>query len=181
VPAVSDEAAADGGLTTHTLRIELHDEPGELAAALEPIAERGGNLLSVFHERGSLTPAGRIPVEVDLECPASRFDAIVEALRDGGVTVVAADEEYYGEALRVVLTGHLVDTDLSETLQALEDSEVVSVEEFSLVAAEGTHAKSSALVRLGARAGGREAALDRVREVAAANDLLVVEPLEVAE
>ncbi|MFD1525915.1 amino acid-binding protein, partial [Halolamina salina] len=46
------------GVTTHTLRLELDDEPGELAAALEPIAEHGGNLLSVFHERGSRTPGG---------------------------------------------------------------------------------------------------------------------------
>lgn len=175
------EPTADGGITTHTLRIELDDEPGELAAALEPIAEQGANLLSVFHERGNQTPSGRIPIEIDLECPAGRFDAIVDALREGGVTVVAADEEYYGEALSVLLTGHVVDTNLSETLRAIEAGEIVTINEMELSASGGTGGESSALFRLGARSGEREAALERMREVADANDLTVVEPLEVAE
>ncbi|MEF8859375.1 MAG: amino acid-binding protein [Halolamina sp.] len=177
----SADPTADGGTTTHTLRLELDDEPGELAAALDPIAEHGGNLLSVFHERGNLTPGGRVPIEVDLECPAGRFDAIVDTLRERDVTVVAADEEYYGEALSVILTGHVVDTNLSETLRAIEEGTVVSIKEMQLSAAGGTKGQSSALFRLGARTGQREAALDRIREVADENGLDVVEPLEVAE
>lgn len=175
------EPAADGGITTHTLRLELDDEPGELAAALDPIAEHGGNLLSVFHERGNLTPGGRIPIEIDLECPAGRFDAIIEELRERDVTVVAADEEYYGEALNVILTGHVVDTNLSETLRAIEAGDIVTIKEMQLSAAGGTESESSALFRLGARTGQREEALERMREVAAENGLGVVEPLEVAE
>lgn len=169
------------GVTTHTLRLELVDEPGELAAALDPIAENGGNLLSVFHERGSRTPGGRIPVEVAVDCPAGKFDDVVEGLREQGVTVVAADEEYYGEAFRVLLTGHLVDTDLSGTLREIESASTVSVEELSLTAPDGVEAISSAYLRLGARSGERGAALDRVREIADRKELTVVEPLEVGE
>jgi ACT domain-containing protein len=179
--AENADKAADGGRTTHTLRIELDDEPGELAAALDPLAEHGANLLSVFHERGNLTPGGRIPVEVDLECPAGRFDETVEALREQGITVVAADQEYYGEALSVVLAGHLVDTNLSETLRRIEAGDVVTIKEMELSAADGTGGESSVLFRLGARPGERAAALERIREVAEANDLTLVEPLEVAE
>lgn len=166
------------GVRTHTLRLELADEPGELAAALEPIAEGGGNLLSVFHERGSRTPGGRIPVEVALDCPTERFDEIVAALRDRGVTVVAADEEFYGEAIRVLLTGHLVDTDLSETLREIEDASTVVVEELSLSAPDGIESVSSAYLRLGTRSGERERALERVRAIADRKGLTVVEPLE---
>jgi ACT domain-containing protein len=169
------------GVTTHTLRLELVDEPGELAAALDPIAENGGNLLSVFHERGSRTPGGRIPVEVAVDCPAGKFDDIVDGLRDRGVTVVAADEEFYGEAFRVLLTGHLVDTDLSGTLREIENESSVSVEELSLTAPDGVEAISSAYLRLGARSGERGAALDRVRDIADEKGLTVVEPLEVGE
>lgn len=169
------------GVTTHTLRLELVDEPGELAAALDPIAENGGNLLSVFHERGNRTPGGQIPVEVALDCPPERFDDVIEGLRDRGVTVVAADEEYYGEAFRVLLTGHLVDTDLSGTLREIESESTVSVEELSLTAPDGVEAISSAYLRLGARSGERAAALERVRAIAEQKDLTVVEPLEVGE
>ena len=58
---------AAGEVRAHTVRLELVDEPGELLRALEPVAENGGNLLSIFHERGNVTPRGHIPVEVDLE------------------------------------------------------------------------------------------------------------------
>lgn len=52
--AVSE--STDGAVSAYTVRLELVDEPGELLRALEPIADNGGNLLSIFHERGSLTP-----------------------------------------------------------------------------------------------------------------------------
>jgi len=105
--------------------------------ALEPIANNGGNLLSIFHERGSLTPRGHIPVEVDLECAPHRFEQIVAALRDAGVAVIAADAERYGEAITVLLVGDLVDTDLSDTLSRLEACSSASVADLSLTDEEG--------------------------------------------
>lgn len=169
------------GVTTHTLRLELVDEPGELAAALDPIAENGGNLLSVFHERGSRTPGGRIPVEVAIDCQAGRFSDVVEGLRKQDVTVVAVDEEYYGEAFRMLLTGHLVDTGLSGTLREIESDSTVSVEELSLSAPDGVDGISSAYMRLGARAGERGAAIETVRRIADRKGLTVVEPVEAHE
>ena len=82
------ETETDGGERpqAHTVRLELADEPGQLLAALRPIADNGGNLLSIFHERGNITPRGRIPVEVDLECPPDRFESIVSALRGDAST-----------------------------------------------------------------------------------------------
>jgi len=161
----------------HTLRLELVDEPGELLRALAPIAENGGNLLSIFHERGSLTPRGHIPVEVDLECAPERFDQIIDALRDAGVTVIAADAERYGEAVTVLLVGDLVETDLSDTLRELEACSSASVADFSLTADAGTDGVSSARLRLAIESGSAEHALANVREVAAEKDLSVVEPL----
>ncbi|MFC3478154.1 amino acid-binding protein [Halobacterium litoreum] len=161
----------------HTLRLELVDEPGELLRALAPIAENGGNLLSIFHERGSLTPRGHIPVEVDLECAPERFDQIIDALRDAGVTVIAADAERYGEAVTVLLVGDLVETDLSDTLRELETCSSASVADFSLTADAGTDGVSSARLRLAIESGSVERALATVRDVAAEKDLSVVEPL----
>ena len=110
---------AAGEVRAHTVRLELVDEPGELLRALEPVAENGGNLLSIFHERGNVTPRGHIPVEVDLEATPERFDAIVDALREAGINVIQAGSQRYGETLTVVLSGHIVNTDLS--LSATED------------------------------------------------------------
>jgi ACT domain-containing protein len=169
----------DGGERpqAHTVRLELVDEPGQLLAALKPIAENGGNLLSIFHERGNITPRGRIPVEVDLECPPDRFEGIVAALRQEGINVIQAGTEQYGEELSILLVGHLVDTDLSDTLHRIEESTDASLSDLSLSAPEGTDQPSSARLRVATRPGRTEEALATVREVAAEKDLHVIEPL----
>lgn len=162
---------------SYTVRLELVDEPGELLRTLEPIAENGGNLLSIFHERGNLTPRGRIPVEVDLEATPERFDAIVTALRDAGVNVVQAGAERYSEEVVVVLTGHLVDTDLSDTLSRVQECGQASVADISLSAPEGTESVSSARLRLVAETGGVDDALAAIHAVAEDKDFRVIAPL----
>ncbi|MFW6017331.1 MAG: amino acid-binding protein [Halapricum sp.] len=162
----------------YTVRLELVDEPGELLRALQPIADNGGNLLSIFHERGNVTPRGHIPVEVDLEATPERFETIVEALRDAGVNVVQAGQERYSEQLTVVLVGHLVDTDLSDTLSQLR-AENGAVSDLSLSAPEGTDGESSARLRLKTDRGAVEETLAAVRRVAEEKDLRVIEPLAV--
>lgn len=166
----------EGAVSAYTVRLELIDEPGELLRALEPIAANGGNLLSIFHERGSLTPRGHIPVEVDLEATPERFETIVSALREAGVNVIQAGAERYGEELSVVLVGDLVETDLSDTLSRLECASA-SVADVALSAPEGTGDAASARVRLATQTGEAEQVLRSVREIAAEKDFLLVEPL----
>ena len=166
----------EGAVSAYTVRLELVDEPGELLRALEPIADNGGNLLSIFHERGSLTPRGHIPVEVDLEATPERFETIVSALREAGVNVIQAGAERYGEELSVVLVGDLVETDLSDTLSRLECASA-SVADVALSAPDGTDEPSSARLRLATRAGERDHTLRVVREIADEKELVVIEPL----
>ncbi len=161
----------------YTIRLELVDEPGELLRALHPIADNGGNLLSIFHERGNLTPRGHIPVEVDLEATPERFETIVDALQAEEFDVIQAGADRYGEALTVVLSGHLVNTDLSNTLSRIQESADATVTDLSLSAPEGTDDVSSARIRLATEEGAVDAALAAVREIAAEKDLCVVEPL----
>ncbi|MFD1570683.1 amino acid-binding protein [Halorubrum laminariae] len=180
--AEGDAPEADGGHaattpSTHTVRLELSDEPGQLLAALYPIADNGGNLLSIYHERGNKTPRGRIPVEVDFEATQERFDGIVDALRSEGVNVMQAGTERYAEEVTLLLFGHLIDTDLSDTLSQIEACESASVADVSLAAPQGTEESSSARLRVEARAGETETALAAVRDVAEGKELRLVEPL----
>jgi ACT domain-containing protein len=171
-------AMTDGGAGTqsYTVRLELADEPGELLRALEPIAAHGGNLLSVVHERGDRTPRGRIPVELDLECPPESFEELVAALRSN-VEVARAGPETYDERLRVLLVGHLVDTDLSDTLATVEESPGASVVDVAVAAPEGTDGESSARVELAVASGAAGEALATLRAVADRKSLRLVEPL----
>ena len=166
-----------GGARAHTVRLELVDEPGELLRALEPIAEQGGNLLSIFHERGSVTPRGRIPVEIDLECPPSRLEQITTALRDNGINVIRAGTETYGEEVSVLLSGPRLEADLSDTIRRIETETPGSVIDLSLSGATDSEQVSSGRFRLAIESGQATETLDAVREVATKMDLRFVEPL----
>jgi ACT domain-containing protein len=161
----------------YTVRLELVDEPGALLDALEPIADNGGNLLSIFHERGNLTPRGHIPVEVDLEATPERFEGIVEALREAGINVIQAGAERYSEAMTVVLSGHLINTDLSDTVSRIQQATNATVTDLSLSAPEGTEDASSARIRLATEQDAAQGVLNTVREVANEKELRVIEPL----
>ena len=164
-------------IRAYTLRLELVDEPGELLRALRPVADNGGNLLSIFHERGNVTPRGHIPVEVDVEATPDRFERIIDGLRDAGIDVIQAGTEQYSEALTVVLSGHVVDTDLSDTLSRIRESPKATVTDVAVTAPEGTADVSSARLGISAEAGAAEAVLERLRTIAAEKDLTLVEPL----
>jgi len=161
----------------YTVRLELVDEPGELLRALHPIADNGGNLLSIFHERGNLTPRGHIPVEVDLEASPERFDEIVDALREAGINVIQAGTQHYSESLTIIVSGHIVDTDLSDTLSRIQQSTDATVTDLSLSAPEGTEDVSSARLRLATEAGETDSTLAALRDIAREKDLRLVEPL----
>jgi len=176
--AVDDEPTeTDGGVRSYTVRLELVDEPGELLGALGPIADHGGNLLSIHHERGSVTPRGHIPVEIDLESPPDRFETIVDALRGAGVNVMQAGEGRYGEQLSVVLVGELVETDLSGTLAAIEADADATVVDLSLAAPDGIDETASARLRLDVASERREGAIAAIRAIADDRGLVLVEPL----
>lgn len=168
---------SEASTRAYTVRLELVDEPGELLNALEPIAENGGNLLSIFHERGNVTPRGRVPVEVDLEATEAQFETIVDALREAGVNVIQAGTDRYSEELTVVLVGDLVETDLSDTLRRFQECGGVSVADLSLSAPAGTEGSSSARLRLVAIEDRTEKALSTVRSVAEEKEMRVIEPL----
>lgn len=161
----------------YTLRLELVDEPGELLRTLRPIAENGGNLLSIFHERGNVTPRGHIPVEVDVEATPDQFEKIVDALRDAGTNVIQAGTERYSEELTIILSGHLINTDLSDTLSQIQVTRNATVTDISLSVPEGSTQTSSARFRIAVEAGSMEDILSTIRDIADEKDLRVIEPL----
>ena len=162
---------------THTIRLELVDEPGELLRALEPISGNGGNLLSIFHERGNITPRGHIPVEIDVEAPPGQFSEIVSGLQDAGINVVQAGMERYSESITVIISGHVVDTNISDMLKRIREETNTSITAFSLSAPEGYRDISSARLRVSTASGEVENTLRVIRQIADENQFKLIEPL----
>ncbi|MFT4923640.1 MAG: ACT domain-containing protein [Haloarculaceae archaeon] len=93
------------------------------------------------------------------------------------MNVIQAGTERYGEELTVVLIGHIVETDLSNTLERIEQSSGASVRDLSLSTPEDRDGESSARVRVAAQRGETAEILATVRTVASEKDLQVIEPL----
>lgn len=168
--------------TAYTIRLELEDQPGSLHHALGPIAEHGGNLRSIHHERGNRTPRGNVPVEIDLACSPEGFDALVADLRAAGVTVIQAGPDRYDERVSVVLTGDGVGVDLAGALSAIDATPHASVVSYAVSTPEGIETTveqddASARLTLATERDRRADALAAVGELAAEHGLDVIAPL----
>ncbi len=132
-----------------SMDIELEDIPGQLVRALEPVSDFGGNILSVLHQRDKKTPSGRIPVQLVVEIEEKRLDKLVDWLKGNGMNVVRIGKERLKESMVVLLIGHIVHSDIRETIDSIDSTGFAEVVKLSL-SMPGVDKKSSASVTLSA-------------------------------
>jgi ACT domain-containing protein len=132
-----------------SMDIELEDIPGQLVHALKPVSDFGGNILSVLHQRDKKTPSGRIPVQLVVEIEEKRLDKLVDGLKGKGMNVVRIGKERLKESMVVLLIGHIVHSDIRETIDSIDSTGFAEVIKLSL-SMPGVNKKSSASVTLSA-------------------------------
>ncbi len=132
-----------------SMDMELQDIPGQLVRALTPVSDLGGNILSVVHQRDKKTPAGRIPVRLVVEMDERRLDKLLALLVERGVNVVRTGEERLKESMVVLLIGHIVHSDLRETIDSIDRTGFAEVVALSL-SMPGVNEESSASVTISA-------------------------------
>ncbi|MFL2520765.1 MAG: amino acid-binding protein [Halobacteriales archaeon] len=159
------------GPRAYVVRLELADRPGELLRVLEPIASSGGNLLSIFHERGDITPRGKIPVEIDLECSQEQFESILSSYLDLDIQVTQSGEELYRGELVVLLIGDAIANDLSSVVASIDASGSVAVIESSVNRSIESPAEASSILRLAIKEGDQLQAVDSVKSIVSKYDL----------
>jgi ACT domain-containing protein len=160
-----------------SMDIELKDIPGQLVLALKPVSEFGGNILSVLHQRDKKTPAGRIPVELVIELEERRLKGLVKKLTERGVNVVRTGKERLRESMVVLLIGHIVHSDLRETIDSIDRTGFAEVVGLSL-SMPGVDEESSASVTLTA-IGKKELneALNILQRTAKKKGIMVISPI----
>jgi len=131
------------------MSIELKDIPGQLVLALQPISDFGGNIRSVVHHRDKKTPSGRIPLQLVLEIEDRNLSVLVDRLKERGVNVVRIGEERLMDSMVVLLIGHIVHSDIRETIDSIDSTGFAEVVELSL-SMPGVDLKSSASVTISA-------------------------------
>ena len=160
-----------------SMDIELQDIPGQLVLALKPVSDFGGNILSVLHQRDKKTPAGRIPVELVIELEESRLGGLVERLEARGVNVVRTGKERLKESMVVLLIGHIVHSDIRETIDSIDSTGFAEVVGLSL-SMPSVDKESSASVTLSA-IGKKELkeALNILERTANGKGIMVIAPI----
>jgi ACT domain-containing protein len=160
-----------------SMTLELKDIPGQLVLALSPISEFQGNIMSVVHQHDEKTPRGTIPVQVTFEIEDRVLGKLIERLEKSGVGVARVGEKRLRSTVSVVLIGHIVHSDMGDTIDKIDSTGFAEVVDMSL-SMPAIEKTSSAYLVINA-VGEKEltSALDILREVSNKKDLLLIEPI----
>jgi ACT domain-containing protein len=158
--------------------LELQDIPGQLLLALQPLRDSKANIISVVHHRDRKTPRGMIPVRFVVDLDRTKIDTVKAQLKESGISVVRAGEDRFIEAVSVVLVGHVLDSDLGDTINRIDSTGFAEVMDLSL-SMTGVDEPSSAFLKIQATGKAEiQKALSVLREVGSEKKLLVIEPIE---
>ena len=161
-----------------SMDLELQDIPGQLLLALQPLRDSKANIISVVHHRDRKTPRGMIPVRFVVDLDRTKIDTVKAQLKESGISVVRAGEDRFIEAVSVVLVGHVLDSDLGDTINRIDSTGYAEVMDLSL-SMTGVDEPSSAFLKIQATGKAEiQKALSILREVGSEKKLLVIEPIE---
>ncbi|MDD1742760.1 MAG: amino acid-binding protein [Methanotrichaceae archaeon] len=162
-----------------SMDLELQDVPGQLLLALQPLRDNKANIITVVHHRDRKTPRGLIPVRLVVEMDRSKLDSVKAHLQNSGITLVRAGEERFMEAVSIILVGHILDSDLGDTINRIDSTGFAEVMDLE-VTMPGLDEPSSAYLKIKATGKAEiQKAISILRQVGKQKELLVIEPIEV--
>jgi ACT domain-containing protein len=160
------------------MKLEMNDSPGQLVAALKPISDVGGNIIAVIHQREPDLTKKTLNVQIVLELPDGRRERLVELLQEQGVHIQRIGEERLLYKRTVILIGHLVHTNLSDTVDQIDATGFAEVSELSMSMPAVNERSSSRITIKAVSKVDMESALAILRRVCVQKSLLLIEPLE---
>ncbi|MGZ4902409.1 MAG: amino acid-binding protein [Halobacteriota archaeon] len=158
--------------------LELQDTPGQLIHVLAPISELGGNIMSIVHYHDKKTFRNTVPVHVIFDIEELKLEELKGKLEERGITIVRIGKMRLRARTHIMLIGHIIHTDLRETVDHIDGTGFAEVQDLSL-SMPAIDAPSSAVITIMAT-GTRELqrAIKMLRRVAEEKNLLMIEPIE---
>jgi ACT domain-containing protein len=109
------------------LEVRLADTPGNLVELIQPISNNGGNIFGILHHHDKIIN-NLIPVSVSFELSEEikeiSLKNIQKELSDKNIQIdkvtIGKDERN----LTVILTGHVFDTDVTDTIKRLAKKDI---------------------------------------------------------
>jgi ACT domain-containing protein len=160
------------------MKLEMKDSPGQLVAALKPISDVGGNIIAVIHQRNPGSTDDILSVQIVLELPKGRLDDLISLLKEQGVHIQRIGEERLMYRRTVIMIGHLMHTDLSDTVDRIDSTGFAEISELSMSMPAVNERSSSRLTIKSITKLDMEKAIGILRTVAREKDLLLIEPME---
>lgn len=161
-----------------SMTLELKDIPGQLVLALSPISELHGNIMSVVHQHEEKTPRGTIPVQVTFEIDQGVLNELTERLENSGVKVARVGEERLRSSVSVVLIGHIIHSDIGDTIERIDSTGFAEVVDLSISMPAIEKTSSAYLVINAVGEDELKRAVKILRDVAETKDLLMIEPIK---
>jgi len=168
----------EGGSVQVSMKLEMKDSPGQLVAAIKPISDVGGNIIAVIHQREPDSDTDTLDVQIVLELPEGRLEKLKVLLQEQGVHIQRIGEERLLYTRTVIMIGHLMHTDLSDTVDQIDSTGFAEVSELSMSMPAIKERSSSRITIKSVSRDDMAAALAILRRVAQQKSLLLVEPLE---
>ncbi|WP_432645761.1 amino acid-binding protein [Methanobrevibacter sp.] len=154
------------------LVLELLDVPGQLIKVLEPISALGANLVTVIHKRDYKNEHGKVPVQLTIEGELENLKNVVKRFEELGFTIIEMDGVVRKETITTILHGHIVDSDVRDTMDKINNLEGVVITAFD-VKLNGEE-ESTALINIEADIGLKQSVFDKIAEIAQEKELLVI-------
>jgi ACT domain-containing protein len=160
------------------MKLEMKDSPGQLVAALKPMSEVGGNIIAVIHQREPDLDNDTLNVQIVLELPEGRLDKLILLLKEQGVHIQRIGEERLLYKRTVILIGHLMHTDLSDTVDQIDSTGFAEVCELAMSMPSVNKPSSSRITIKALSRNDMAAAIAILRRVSVQKSLLLIEPME---
>jgi ACT domain-containing protein len=113
------------------LEVKLPDTPGSLVELIKPISKNGGNIYGIlhFHDRKI---NNMIPVNISFELNESirevSLNNIKKELKERNIQIEKITYGIEKKLITVLLTGHVFDTDVMDTIKRLASKDISVLE-----------------------------------------------------
>ena len=113
------------------LEVKLPDIPGSLIEIIKPISQNGGNIYGILHHHDKKIK-NMIPVNVWFELNEEYIDLsiknIQEDLFEKNIEITKISIGSKNKTLSFILSGHVFDTDITETFKQLDSKHIKVLE-----------------------------------------------------
>ena len=110
------------------LEVRLPDTPGSLVELIKPISNNGGNIYGILHFHDKKIK-GLIPVNISFELSENirevSLQNIRKELKENNIQIENISYGIEKKEITVLLTGHVFDTDVLDTIKRLASKEII--------------------------------------------------------